>query len=435
MNIRRGVLAVAAVVLAATWIIAAPLDVIIRAVQEGRRNDLGVSRFTARDVTDRPIAEQVQGVVRDDLLFTRLFNIVEPGWQYLPNPEVSKTWKERFGIDLALCGELVRSGTAYMLRAAMYDTETAEVVFEQTFASHDTRYLAHLVSDTVVMRFFGEYGIATTRIVFVNNQTGRKELYIMDYDGANLQRLTDDRSIAMYPRVSPDGSRILYTSYKKGNPDLFLMNIDGTGSRAISTVQGLNITANWSPDGQRILVTMTHAKHDPNMYLLDTDGGVVRRITSGRTIDVSGFFAPNGREIVFISNRTGIPQMYLTDLEGFSIRRLPTQGYTDSPVWSPAGDRIVFCMQTEGGRFDIYRYDIAANEYYRMTQSEGSSEQPYFSPDGRFVVFTSNRRGRYELYTMFLDGSGQRRIVDIPGNSMMPCWTPRRMVGAQVPGR
>lgn len=405
----------------------AGIDIYIQAVKTGKRINIGISKFVSKTLTDLKLPQQIQQVVKDDLMFTRLFNVVEPGWQFLPNKIISEKW-QKYGVDVVVCGEVKYESGEYILVGTMYDVTTTEKIYEKVFKSKDLRYVSHLFSDNIVRAFTGEYGIATTQIVFVNDTTGNKEIYIIDYDGYNLKQLTNDKSINIYPRVSPDGQKIVYTTYKYRNPDLYLMDIDGKNKQALSTFQGLNVTANWSPDGEYLILTLTKAKHSPNMYIMDIATRNLKRITYGESVDIAGYFSPNGREIVFISNRIGIPQVYIATIDGSSIRRFPTERYSSSPIWSPKGDKIVFTMQGDNGMFDIYLYDIQKGEYYRLTQDVGSNENPYFSPDGRFIVFSSNRNSRWELYTMFLDGSNQRRVADIKGNSYTPCWTPRRII-------
>ena len=61
----------------------------------------------------------------------------------------------------------------------------------------------------------------------------------MDYDGANVQYLTDSSSIVLAPRFSPSGDRILYTSYESGFPRIYVLDIGsvqhGYRHRAIYT--------------------------------------------------------------------------------------------------------------------------------------------------------------------------------------------------------
>lgn len=404
----------------------AGIDVYIQAVKTGQRIDVGISKFVSKDVKLIKITSEIQQVVKNDLLFTRLFNVVEPGWQYLPNKIVSEKW-QKYGIDIVVCAEVYQKDGKYVLEGVMYEVTTTEKIYEEKFTAYEIRYLAHLFSDHIVRVFTGEYGIATSQIVFVNDMTGNKEIYKIDYDGYNLQQLTNNKSINIYPRVSPDGKKIVYTSYRDGNPDLYIMDVDGKNNQPLSVSQGLNVTANWSPDGTKLVLTMTKAKHSPNLYLFDVNSKTTKRLTFGSQVDVSGYFSPNGRELVFVSNRSGIPQLYISSIDGTNVRRLVTSEYSSSPVWSPKGDRIVFTMKTGQGTFDIFLYDIPKGDYYRLTYSDGSNESPFFSPDGRFIVFVSNRNRKWELYTMFIDGSNQRRITELRGNSYTPCWSARRI--------
>ncbi|MCS7152126.1 MAG: Tol-Pal system beta propeller repeat protein TolB [Endomicrobia bacterium] len=402
------------------------IDVYIQAIKTGQRIDVGISKFVTKDVKLTKVASDIQQVVKNDLLFTRLFNVIEPGWQYLPNKIVSERW-QKYGIDVVICAEITQEGGKYILEGIMYDIANIEKIYQEKFVGNDIRYVSHLFSDHIVRVFTGEYGIATTQIVFVNDMTGNKEIYKIDYDGYNLQQLTNNKSINIYPRVSPDGKKIVYTSYCDRNPDLYIMDSDGKNQQPLSVTQGLNVTANWSPDATQLILTMTKAKHAPNLYIFDINTKTTKRLTFGGQVDISGYFSPNGREIVFVSNRSGLPQLYIASVDGSNVRRLPTSEYSSSPVWSPKGDKIAFTMRTDKGLFDIFLYDIAKGDYYRLTYSEGSNESPFFSPDGRFIVFVSNRNHRWELYTMFIDGSNQRRITELKGNSFTPCWAPRRI--------
>jgi len=61
----------------------------------------------------------------------------------------------------------------------------------------------------------GIAGIAESKIYFVSERTGHKEIWMMDYDGANQQQITHQGSISLSPRVSPDGSRLAFSSISK----------------------------------------------------------------------------------------------------------------------------------------------------------------------------------------------------------------------------
>ena len=57
----------------------------------------------------------------------------------------------------------------------------------------------------------------------------REEIYVMDADGSNQTRLTNNRGRDLDPVFSPDGKKIAFTSDRDGNSEIYVMNADGTG--------------------------------------------------------------------------------------------------------------------------------------------------------------------------------------------------------------
>ena len=155
------------------------------------------------------------------------------------------------GADLLLKTGYSISGTTLVIECRLYDlAREAELTAKRYTADlKDLRRMAHHFSDEIMRAVTGEKGPFSGKIVFVSTVTGNKEIYLMDYDGFNVQRLTGNRSINLNPDFSPSGKEIIYTSYKGGNPDLYRRELfTGTEAR-ISSSRGLNIGGAWSPDG------------------------------------------------------------------------------------------------------------------------------------------------------------------------------------------
>jgi TolB protein len=368
--------------------------------------------------------KQVNNVLRNDLVFSRYFNLVEGGLPVSGRKGEFTDWQSR-GADIILSGALKIISGEMVLTVKLFDMESEEVIWQQDFKSgaDGLRAAAHAVNDEVIKRLTGEPGIAHTRIVFALRKGGSKELYLVDYDGSNLRQLTDTGSLNLFPKWAPDGKEVIFTTFRYGNPDLYSILPDKGNWRAVSYKQGLNTTGAYSTDGTKIAVTLSLG-HYPNIYLLDRSGKMIRQVTFGKSISTSPCFSPNGRELVFISDRPGFPQLYIMSLDGGNMRRLPARGNCDSPAWSPRGDKIAFTMRQGYGNYDLYIYDISQMNITRLTRDEGKNENPSWSPDGRFIVFGSNRSGKNELYIMAADGSGQRNLSSIAGESSMPNWGP-----------
>ncbi len=396
-----------------------PIQVQVERVAD--RFNLGISGFfvEGRETPDSA-GRQFQETVKDDLTFSKLFNLV------LDGPVVKKAaeavaWS-KLGSDVVLTGAAQVKGDKLTLKANLYDVNTAKEVLEVTKkggAAHLAN-LAHEVSNDIVKYFTGQPGIFTRKMAFVNDATGRKELYVADYNGKNARRLTNDNSIVILPRVAHDGNQIIFTSYRSGNPDLYIINSDGTNRRKVSSKSGLNVSPSWAPNGNELAVTLS-IDESPNIYLMDLQGTVKNRLTRSPGADTAPAISPDGTQLAFTSDQPGFPQIYLMNLDGTGLRRLTSVGHCDSSAWSPDGQVLAYVKAEGNSRFDIYSIEVLTGIERRLTWGQGDNENPAWSPDGRFIIFTSTRRKKSELFIMSSDGTDQKPLVT-EGQSFTPHW-------------
>jgi TolB protein len=393
--------------------------------------DIAVTDFSPTkkgfSVEEQRIASEIPQIIRNDLEFSLMFYVAEIDSFALSivgnNPLNFDGWY-KLGIQMVLTGELELSGDEIRTEVSLYEVLRGKKVYSKTYrtSSENLRGLAHTISDDLVLELTGEKGIFNTKLTFVSTTNGDKEIYICDYDGFNVKRVTEDRSINLSPRWSPDGKKIIYTSYRKGNPDLWVRNLPEGTNHILSSQVGLNSAPAWSPEGKNIGLTLSK-DGNPEIYLIDQSGKVIRRLTNSPGIESSPSFSPNGNEIVFTSDRIGSPQLYIMDVQGTNVRRLTYDlDYCDSPTWSPKGDKIAFVVRTPSG-FDIYTIDVTGENLRRLTYGY-NNENPSWSPDGYHLVFSSNRTGKYQIYTMHWDGSDQKSITS-DGENYNPSWSPR----------
>jgi len=89
-------------------------------------------------------------------------------------------------------------------------------------------------------------------IAFNSERAGNTDIYIMNADGNDQRRLTDDPAYDAWPSWSPDGSQIAFVSTRNGNPDIFIMDADGSNLRQLTDHPANDIWPAWSLDGTRI---------------------------------------------------------------------------------------------------------------------------------------------------------------------------------------
>lgn len=407
---------------------AAKTDVYIGITSVGNKKlpTIGMPTFTVSTPSITHDAQAVHDVMRGDLLFARYFDVSEEG------PVVQSgnlrdnlaTWRKA-GAAYVLAGEISYAEPHYTIKIYVYDTSTRSSVFAKAFKGTQSslRRLAHIASDQIVMALTGKRGIADTRIAFANNSTRHKEIYVVDYDGANLKKLTNDKSISILPRWSKDG-RIFYTTYKYRNPDIFAIDLKAGKIAPIILRGGLSLIGGVSPDGKALAFTSSGGTN-PSIYIYNLETHQKTQITNKASVDGSPSYSPDGKYITFVSNRAGNPQIYVMELATGNTRMLTKNfNWADSPQWSPTGEWIVFSgRESPYHPMDIFLVDLTGTQLRRLTTDAGSNEDPTWSPDGRFIAFTTTRNGKQQLYMMDMDGSAPHLMADLKGDSFTPHWS------------
>src|SRR5271163_795188 len=116
-----------------------------------------------------------------------------------------------------------------------------------------TRLIAHKFADEIIYRLGGGVpGIAETKIYFVSDRTGHKEIWVMDYDGSNQRQITHQGSIALSPRISPDGSRLAFSAVTKSGWEIMMYSLDLNRLVGFARFGGTNLSPAWSADGSKI---------------------------------------------------------------------------------------------------------------------------------------------------------------------------------------
>lgn len=372
-------------------------------------------------------ANLLNNVVRSDLMRTRYFELEESlGSVDTNNLARSLSLSRTKKADYLLFGEIAPvKEDSWEVKAFLYDTQSQKAVLAKKFVSSakGLRRSAHLISDQVVKLLNGKRGIADTKIAFANDSTGRKEIYMVDYDGYNLVKLTKDKSIALLPRWNSDGTKIFYTTYRNKNPDIFYIDLKEGKINPLLKGGGLNLIGGVSPDDSKIVFTMSRGEN-ASIFIKELDTGNLRQLTDKYGVDGSPSFSPDGKFVTYVSNRSGNPQIYVLDLITKQTRRLTKFNWTDTPQWSPTGEWIVFSgRQAPNHPIDIFIVDITGSQIRQLTADSGDNEDPSWSPDGRFITFTTTRGGKRQIYVMDGDGSAQHLVANIKGNSFTPSWS------------
>lgn len=379
------------------------------------------------------VASKVTDVITKDLEISGIFSIIDKA-SFLVDPLKSELSPDKIdfkpwgalGAEFLTKGSLAAEGRNITVDVRLYDVATGKQVMASRYTrdARDARKIGHTIADDIIANLTGERGVFNTRMAFVSNGTGNKEIYVMDFDGEGVEAITKNGFINISPAWSPDGSAISYVSFKGGRPSVYIKEIENGKETKLSVPEGTSLGASWSPDGKKLALVISR-DGNADIYAINRDGGGLTRLTESWGLDVSPSWAPNEKEIAFVSDRGGSPQIYIMDSSGGNVRRLTFEGsYNASPAWSMKGDRIAFAGTSEG-RFEIFTINPDGSDLRQLTANTGNNENPTWSSDGRFISFSSTRDGGSSIYIMHSDGADQRRIDSMKGKATSPAWEPR----------
>ena len=290
------------------------------------------------------------------------------------------------------------------------------------------------LTDNPALDFGLNWSPDSGRIAFHSCIKESCHISVMNVDGSGVVRLTDDLAVDFGPAWSPDGSRIAFTSDRYGNDDIYMMNVDGSGITRLTDDPASEGVLSWSPDGSRI-VFLSARDGDLEFYVMNVDGtGVVRISYPVEELYCLPSWSPGGSRIAFQSDRDRGWNIYVMNADGSGVTRLTDDPADDScPSWSPDGSRIAF-HSTRDGNFEVYVMNVDGDTAPATTDADGSGpvcpgdgaaddEHPAWSPDGGRIAFVSFRDGNSEIYVMNADGSGATRLTNHPAWDAAPAWS------------
>ncbi len=393
-------------------------------------------QFQAETAGSEQMAADISRVIAEDLTGTGLFRQIASS-SFISTPQgfggsiAFADWRA-INTQALITGAVAVNGNQITVKFRLYDVALGQEMGEglQFAGTTDAwRRMAHKVADAAYSRITGEAGYFDSRVVFVS-ETGPKDdrakrLAIMDYDGANVQYLTDSRTIVLAPRFSPTGDRVLYTSYESGFPRINLLDVATVGRQQLTTAHGeMAFSPRFSRDGRQVIYSLINGGNT-DIYRTDLSTGQSNRLTNTPSIETAPSFSPDGSQIVFESDRSGSQQLYIMPANGGEPRRISSgAGRYSTPVWSPRGDLIAF-TKMNAGRFHIGVMRTDGSEERLLTSSD-LDEGPTWAPNGRVIMFsreTLGAQGTSALYSVDITGRNLRR-VSTPEGATDPSWGP-----------
>jgi TolB protein len=348
-------------------------------------------------------------VVRNDLRLSSLFNVLDPK-SFLADAKkeglgiTAEAWSV-VGAQGIVKGQVKGSGKKTAVEMRLYElARGTKPILTRTYqgSRSELRRFMHEFSNEILRVLTGKAGAFGTRLAFARRSgPGRKDIYVAEFDGHRVGRVSGGKGVSLLPAFGPGG--IWYSVL--GRRGMFITH-SRAGNKPIIKGKGLNMGV--SICGGRAYFSSTRDGNS-EIYSANLDGGDVRRLTRHPGIDVSPTCGPGGK-IAFVSSRHGSPQVFVMSAGGGAPKRVTYRGaHNQTPAWCPDPQNpLIAFTGREGGGFDIFTVNLKTGQYTRLTQGQGSNKDPAFSPDCRMVAFASSRGG---IFISNPEGLNQTLVV------------------------
>ena len=186
-----------------------------------------------------------------------------------------------FGNAGVQAGSLAVQGWLYDVKNAQ-SPQVLGKQYRESATEDNARLIAHRFADEIIFRLGGGIqGIAESKLYFVSTRGGTKEIWQMDYDGANQKQITHLGTMALSPHISPDGSRVAFSAVTNFEWEILMYSLELNRQVSFPRYQGANLSPSWSSDGKSLAFSSSRSG-DAEIYVADVAGGELRRITNSK---------------------------------------------------------------------------------------------------------------------------------------------------------
>jgi TolB protein len=334
------------------------------------------------------------------------------------------------GMDYLVAGTILNGQSSVDVNYDIYDIQKRKKIRSSKVFGlpSQIRQLAHYTSDGIYESISGIKGIASTKLLYVNQIKSAKlnsnyRLMLADSDGANEKTLLSSSEPIISPAWSPDGQKVAYVSFETGLAKVYIQDI-ASGKRESVLSNDTQISSpSWSPDGKYLSLTL-YQDGNAEIYILRLHDKTLTRMTNQFAIDTESSWSPKGNKILFTSGRSGSPQIYELNLRKLNskAKRISFEGtYNAKAAYLPNEEGIIFVHRSSDGLFHI-AMKYKKENFIRILTEAKMDESPSVAPNGNMVIYGITEGDQSMLAGFSLSGASFK-LPASQGEVREPAWS------------
>lgn len=200
--------------------------------------------------------------------------------------------------------------------------------------------VTQLTHNDTVQEGAGSFSPDGQKIVYVREDGSDSELWIMNVNGTNQTRITNNSIDDTSPEYSPNGSRFVYTAGPVDRtarfPEIYTINVDGTNRVWVTSNSLIELGPEYSPSGTKIVYEAGSPTTDYEIYTINPNGTSRLALTNTKTQDGAPTYSPDGKRIAYQNGEGGNARIMKIPSGGGTPRQVTTLVDTSFHMsWGP----------------------------------------------------------------------------------------------------
>jgi tricorn protease len=258
--------------------------------------------------------------------------------------------------------------------------------------------------------------LSRTQIVFVY----AGDLWIVNREGGEANRLTTGVGVEATPLFSPDGTTVAFTGEYDGNVDIYTVPATGGVPKRLTFYPGQDRLAGWTPDGKSVIFVSdrdSNSNRYARLFTMPLNGVFPAELPL--PMGYEGSYSPDGTKLAYVPLPRGFnawkryrggmaTPIWIANLSDSAIEKVPREDSNDfNPMWSKENADSIYFLSDRNGPITLFAYHTKTKKVTELIRNNGLDiKSASLGPDA--IVYE-----QFGALNLFDPRSGKARKINV----------------------